>query len=86
MGKNILLEETQAAWQELLCLQSWHDELPSDHERYEELVHRLLAAEKWHQHCLRRLQEAGVYKIPVPYSDLSKRRKIKVNGHWYHWR
>ncbi|MFY9173989.1 MAG: hypothetical protein WAO24_01405 [Peptococcia bacterium] len=85
MQKNISLDEIQAAWQELLCLQSWYNEMSSEDERYDELVYRLLAAEKWYQTCLRRLQKAGICRYPTPHSGLAKKPKIMVNGCWYYW-
>lgn len=85
MQNKSLLEETQSARREWLCLLSWYNEMSFRHERFEELVYRLMAAEKWYQACLKKLRQEKINCLPLPYSKPNERRGLKINDCWFGW-
>ncbi len=85
MDKDSLLEETKYARQDFLCLLSWYHEISNQDSRLEELIYRLLAAEKWYQTCLEKLRQEGITQPVTPYSTIGCRRKILCSNCWHGW-
>lgn len=82
---NALLEEAEDARQEMLCLMSWYNEISNRDPRFDEVVYRLMAAEKYYQVCLEKLRSEGIGKAALPYSMLRPRRGLNCAGFWYGW-
>ena len=81
--KENALAEARMARLELLSLSSWYNEISCRDPRFDELVYRILAAERYNQYCLRNLREHGFSQKPAPFLPYDSQRGVTLDGCWH---
>lgn len=79
---KMLLDARQARIH-MLSVQSIFNETSGRADNFEEMVYRLLAAEKLYVLCLKRLRQENTGSLPKPYTCSRRLRGLYLEGLWY---